>query len=642
MSVKAGLLSQLLDIQGSINVDNAKVLADENLEKGSQASTGTGDSFAFAAGLVTLTDAGATWTAADIGRFITIAGSTTPANDGTFLIEDVPTGTTLEYTNASGATEAYTGAWEINEPYSLEDDLNFERTDRKLIKGTAQHYSDVPSMVRPSAIGVSVPRNLTNIRSVDEYARVRDVQQVGITLRPAILEAATGALLVSDETFTVTDMHFVAGDLDSFITISNSTDADGTYRIKAVTNGQTLELDGLASLTAEACDWKLEGDLKGILTSRGFADAVDRTGIPIADAGAEDVADYEATFVDVIDPLERLGLVEEDGDRIFARSFGDEKDPNNTVTNEATRFFAQLLTGANTAGAVASELEGIAGRTGAAASVTNASNNITGLTGMSEADEGRYITLYNTSVDGNQRHAKITAYVSATEVTVDGAAFATDANDGSLKWLVSRHPGSLDFYSGDRYRLDQLSETAGRTTLIGGIVSDASLTQDIAEIREFIGAGDGDTTPTLTNTGADFVWSDLPNSGDTSLEECVNELNEQIGDRQYSAGVLTDGETITASLEALQSAISGSSVTRVIERLAAAVPKQTSHLLPGGNTYTLDGTNNGLNMWVFWRGLLKDPGSVANNDHYGETDTTHITPFSLVRSGDHVNYFILQ
>lgn len=642
MSVKAGLLSQLLDIQGSINVDNAKTLADEGLAKGVQQSTGTGDSFAVAAGVVTLTDAGASWTSADIGRFITIAGSTSPANDGEFLIEDVPTGTTLKYTNASGVTEAYSGNWEINDPYSLEDDLNYERTDRKLIKGTASHTSDVPTYQRPSAVGVDVPKNLTNIRSVDAYARVRDVLQPGIKLRPSIAETGTGTLGIGDETFVVTDFHFVAGDLDSFITISNSTDADGTYRIKAVTDGQTVELDGLNSLTNESCDWKLEGDLKGILSARGYADATDRRGIPIADSGAEDAADYEATFVDVVDPVVRLGIEEEDGDRIFGRSFGDEKDPNATTGNEGTRFFVQLLSGPNTAGATDSELEIISGRSGAAASVSNGTNNVTGLSGMSEADVGRYLTIYNTAVDGNQRHAKITAFISSSSVTVDGAAFTTDGNDGSIKWQVSRHPGSLDFYNGDRYRLDEISETAGRTTLIGGIVSDAALTQDISEIREFIGAADGETSPTLTNTGADFVWSDLPNSSDTSVEECLNELNEQIGNRTYTGSVLSSGQTITASLQALSSAISASSVTRVIERLSSAIPKQTAHTLPGGNTYTLDGTNNGANLWVFWRKLLRDPGSVANDDDYEETSTTQITPYELVRAGDHINYLILQ
>jgi hypothetical protein len=655
MPVFAGRLDQFLDIQGSNSVDNAKTLAEENTSTGSQTSTGTGDSFAFATPTVTLTDAGASFTSADIGRFITIAGATSGGNDGTFLIESVPTGTTLTYSNTSAVAEAYTGTWTINEPYTLEDDLNFTRTDRKLIKGTAQHYTDIPTYVRPSAIGTNVDKNLTNLLSVDGYATVRDVRQVDIKLRPDISETGTGTLAIADETFTVSDMHFVAGDLDSFITISNSTDADGIYRIKAVTDGQTLELDGLASATAESCDWKLESDLKGILSSRSYADAVDRRGVPIADSGAEDETVYDATFADVIDPLQRLGVVEEDGDAIFARSFGDEKDPNRTATNEGTRFFVQLVTGPNTGSAVDSSLEIISGRSGSAASVTNASTTVTGLTGMSDVDVGKYLTIYNTAVDGNQRHARITTYNSASSVDVDGSNFTTDGNDGSIKWQVSRQPANWDFYNGDRYRDDEISETAGRTTLIGGIVSDAELTQDIAEIREFIGAGDGETTPALTNTGNYFPWSDLPNSADTSLEECINILNQEIGNRDYSATALAnvsglaDGQTITASIEALALAIGAASITRYIERLAADITAHTVHDLPAGAAYTVDATDNGRNMYVFWRKLLRDPGVVANDDDYDETSGSgggggvgQITPYTKIKNGDHISYMILQ
>src|SRR5258706_553886 len=48
--------------------------------------SGAGDSFAVAAGVVTLTDAAALFTAADVGRTITIAGATTAANNGLFTI----------------------------------------------------------------------------------------------------------------------------------------------------------------------------------------------------------------------------------------------------------------------------------------------------------------------------------------------------------------------------------------------------------------------------------------------------------------------------------------------------------------------------------------------------------------------------
>lgn len=641
MSVFPGRISQKLDVQGSLSVDQAKTLADENASLGSAVANGTGDSFAVAAGVVTLTDAGATFTANDVGRFITIAGATSPGNNGTFLIEQFVDANNIKYTNASGVTEAFAGTWKTTEPYSLEDDLNFERTDRKLIKGTTNYYDDIPVYQRPSAVGTDVDANLTNIagNTLDAKAKVRNVKQAGIDLRPSITDG-DATLAIGDETFVTTNYHFTAGDLDSFITISGSTDADGTYRIKAVTDGKTLELDGLNSATAEgSITWVLEGDLKGILSSRGWADATDRRGIPIADSGAEDETAYEATFADFIDPVTGGRPVEEDGDQIWARSFGDDKDPNNTATNEGTRFFVQLLTGLNTGAAVDSLLESISGRSGSAASITGGGGAVTGLTGMTDQDIGRYLTLWNLAND-EADHFQIVSVQSATAVTVN-ATLTADAS-GAVNWQVSRHPGSWDFYTGDRYLLSELSETADRTTLIGGVVADAELTQDIAEIREYIGAADGDTTPALTNTGADFVWSDLPNPSDTSVEECLNELNEQIGDRNYTGAILSDGQTITASLQAIANAISASSVTRVIERLGAAIPKNTAHTLPGGNTYTLDGTDNGAWLWLFWRKQLRDPGTVANGDDYDETSTTQFTPYELIRQGDHVNYFILQ
>jgi hypothetical protein len=126
------------------------------------------------------------------------------------------------------------------------------------------------------------------------------------------------------------------------------------------------------------------------------------------------------------------------------------------------------------------------------------------------------------------------------------------------------------------------------------------------------------------------------------VEELLNALNASIGSRDYSGTVLNDGETITTSLQALADAIGATSVVRTIERLAAQANKHTAHSLPGALTYTIDGAFNGRNMWVYWRGVLRDPGSVANGDDYAETSTTSITPFSDIKAKDHINYFILM
>jgi hypothetical protein len=648
MSVYPGRLSQLIDVQGSINFDQAKTLTDEPNQKGGQQDSGSGngttDNFAVAAGVVTLTIAGETWTSALIGAFITISSATTGGNNGTFLIQSVPGGTTLTYINASGAAEVFGGDYEINDPYSLEVEQNIHRTDRRLIKGTTNYYDDVPTYERPSAIGTDVPANLSNIagKTEDASTRVITVKQDSVKLRPTI-SGSDLTLAISDETAEFTDMHFVADDVNSFITISGSTDADGSYRIKTVTDGNTLELDGLDSATAEGTiSWKLESDLKGILSSRNYADAVDLRGIPVADSGAYDETNYDATFTEVIDPVTGGRPVDEAGNALYARSYGDAKDPNNTTTNEATRFFAQLIYGTNNGSATEEELEPISGRSGSAASVTDSSTTVTGLSGMLSEDIGGYLTVWGCAVDGNQRHAKITAVASATEVTVDGSNFATDGNSGSLLWQVSRHPGNWDFYNGDRYQTNELPETAFRTTLIGGIQADAVLVQDISEIREFIGASDGETTPVLTNTGDEFIFSDLGDPNNTNIEEILNTINAQIGDRTYTGTILNDGETIVESLQALADNITASSITRIIERLTTAIPKNTAHTLPGGATYTLDGGGNGANMFVYWRGVLKNPGSDLRFDHYLETSTTQVTPHFNVRALDDINYFILQ
>jgi hypothetical protein len=48
-----------------------------------------------------------------IGRTVKIRGSTTPGNDGDFVVTAVPDATTLEYINASGAAEAVNGSWNV-------------------------------------------------------------------------------------------------------------------------------------------------------------------------------------------------------------------------------------------------------------------------------------------------------------------------------------------------------------------------------------------------------------------------------------------------------------------------------------------------------------------------------------------------
>jgi hypothetical protein len=202
-------------------------------------------------------------------------------------------------------------------------------------------------------------------------------------------------------------------------------------------------------------------------------------------------------------------------------------------------------------------------------------------------------------------------------------------------------PTSVDMYYGFRERADQLTETAFRTTLVNGIVGDAGLYQDVANILTTIGTSGGDTSLAglLTNTGAYYPFYNLPDVT-PSVVEALNTLNEQIGNRNYTGAILTDGYTITQSLQQLANAISGASFVRIIERLTTNIPAGTPHTLPGAQTYTQDATNNGQNLIVYTRGLLRDPGPLVDNNDYEETSTTQVTFYSKLKTGDHINFLI--
>lgn len=500
MSAAENWLDQALDIAGSLTQAQNYTLADENSGLGPPLSGQTGSAASLTdvtAGIVTIT--GVTgMTVASPGQFITITGASTGANNGTFLITDYVSATSVKYANASGvAPDANNGSigWTERAPYSLEDDLNYARTDRAAIKGV-DFYAAIPTYERPTAVGTDVDANLNNIagKTTDARAFVEPRAQAGQSVT-----AATAFQLITS-----------AGNMQ-------------------------------------------------------HADATDRTGIPLFDGA--DSGDHDATYVEIIDP-----------------------------TTEA----ALEVLGGGDAG------KRIYGRTRAG----------------------------GTSTEPNSVEVEFRAVAK-------GAALSTSV---AYSW-ESGHPTTVDMYYGYRKRLDNLSENAFRKILSTGIVGDADLNQDIEDIRTTIDESftDGATSLTglLTNTGNYYPFSDLPDAT-PSIVEALNTLNVQIGDRDYTGTILNDGEDITTSLQNLANNISASSVTRVIERLTADITAGTAHTLPGSNTYTLDGAGNGANLWVFWRGILRDPGAVSGGNDYAETSTTQITPHKKIKDKDHINYFILQ
>lgn len=201
-------------------------------------------------------------------------------------------------------------------------------------------------------------------------------------------------------------------------------------------------------------------------------------------------------------------------------------------------------------------------------------------------------------------------------------------------------PTSIDVYYPYRERVDTMSETALRTLLVNGLISDSS---SGANVLQVIGVNEADTSLAgyLTNTTQYFPFYNLPDAT-PSVIEALNTLNTQIGNRDYTGTILTDGYTITQSLQELANAIADSNYVRTVERVVSDINANTPHTIPGAQSYTLDGTNNGQNMWIFTRGLLRDPGPVSGGNDYQETSTTSVTFYSKIRAGDHINYVIYK
>jgi hypothetical protein len=161
------MLNQKIDIGGSDSLNPNRDLSDENLGLGEPISAGSSGIISSASGdVVTITNLSGI-ISNFIGKFISISNAVNGANNGTFPITEVLSSSSLNFINADVVIpDGGSIDWIIRQPYSLSDDLNFERTDRAAIKGTT-FYGALPTFQRPTAIGTDVPSNLSNLKSLD-------------------------------------------------------------------------------------------------------------------------------------------------------------------------------------------------------------------------------------------------------------------------------------------------------------------------------------------------------------------------------------------------------------------------------------------------------------------------------------------
>lgn len=145
------LLDQKLDIAGSVNQEQNLNISDEVLGLGMIIQSGAG---AYISGDIISNLSG--FTQSSVGRYIQISGT----NSGSYKIIQVISAYQIQVSQL--LIDDTNVDWVERNQYSLEDDLNYERTDRAKIKGV-NYYDDIPEYVRPTATTTLVPANLANI-----------------------------------------------------------------------------------------------------------------------------------------------------------------------------------------------------------------------------------------------------------------------------------------------------------------------------------------------------------------------------------------------------------------------------------------------------------------------------------------------
>lgn len=624
---RLNLLNPAIDIAGTLAHEDARTLADELAGYGKPtANSGAAATLdAKVAGVVTVGSLTG-MTANSVGQFMSFTLANSAGNNGVFMIVEYVDATHVKIANAGGVvpdTNSGSIAWVERDSYSIEDDVNFARTDRALIKGTT-YAAAIPTYARPSDLATQVPANLTNIASKTTDAKALCVNKV---YRGMVIAAAA----THKEIVSVGNMKHAGANDRTGIPINDGADVganEAVYvEITKSDDGSELEV--------------LVGADKG---KRIFGRT--RAGTPVAATGTMNVV----TGANLLD-TDYFTL----NDGVNAPTIF-EFDSDSTVTpGRVGVTYTAGDTSAQVQAAVVAAINGVVTtlRITAAPGVDPA----VGLTNDNAGAQGNATQSENVADAGFtlSNMAGGTFGFSPDSVDVEFRAVAIGADLGTsvaYTWEATQ-ASPVDLAYAYRRRIDQFLDTDLRVTMTQGLQTDADLRQDVTDIQETVGEADGATslngllTP-LTNY---FCFSDLPDAT-PSVVEALNVLNFEIGNRTYADPgkaqcSLTDGETITASLQKIADALAGFSINRTVERVATGFPKGTYHLLPGSITYTLDTSHNGQNMWVFWRGVLRHPGPLQvlgapTGNEYEETDATHITPYQNINAQDVIDYMILR
>ena len=572
------------------------------------------------------------FTEAHVHRYLYIAGSAN-GNDGFYRITKLISSSEVELSSNLAASE--TGlAWSLYQEPNLEDDVNLALTQlREIIDPANPYFQNMPRAFNPAdtdAVDVKNEKLSMKVLADNWYGthtKIVDILFNNAGAGYTVGNGSQGVLLPSTLSY--------ADPVDRRGWIIQDSVA-GTYydevALASITRG-LHKVTLVDILTGNEFFGSNGSVVYGVLQDGLDSGIAESTELTFSQAGA---------FYDVVGAAKAIQLYASgNAGHYFWLNVTDGANTQTDPTLVGTGHQVDVLAGDTTAQVatkVAAVIDAVAafGAPAPAGSIVVATNaGVGSVTDASSVDAAAVAVLAQGVDNGTGEGTDV--YVKFVH---DVAGVPTEYT------MAASDPSEILIYAPNRKRRIELLEYDERRTMVGDIVGDAELVNDIGELRVALGIADGETNWDLTNLTSFFPFSEL--GGNPSMEDIVNKLNEEIGNRDFTSSYLVDGQSVTDSLNALGNAIEGAGVkSKILEDVLAPISAGTVHTIPFASgtdplitTYKLDPSNNGLFMDVYVNGNKVTPDSVTVNREYSETSNTQVTFRFSIKKGAVIEYVI--
>jgi len=402
----------------------------------------------------------------------------------------------------------------------------------------------------------------------------------------------------------------------------------------------------------------------------GYADAADRRGLLIFESAGNTYHDEGAADkyvkVDVIDMVSKEEFLGSNGSVVFGKLIDGADSTYAAVYGKGLNLAAldtsnyNIKVDVDDAGAVEVDVTGDLGVGGSYSLATVISNINAALAGTPAVDVSGQLVITGASEvelqvpSGNDATLQLFGVVEGIVYTYTALGEGTDVQvklfDASGAYTLDMtgddpDPTSIFFLLPKRIKWIERDEADGRRQWIGRVLGDAESHEDMQHLWSMLGVADGEVAGDWdwNNTTDFYAFKDDPDTA----EDAFNALNDIIGNLTYDENnVVTDGETVTSSINELDKRASGGMVmTKIIYvvPVGTPIPKGTAWTIPFAtgsdpsvSTYKMDTGYRGLHMSVDLRGrdLVHDTSAVLDDQQYEEVSNTQIRFWTQVNPGE--------